>query len=286
MKRVDFIPYVAELRASAPHPPRIPHVTSGVSFHSLHAALNQFAQTYHYVFVAGKTRRKNDMDTVVMKCFRPGCKYRVSVFSETISEGDETTSPLSWLEYDSDDMPDHNHELDGSDLTEEDRKRMKRLEKKRRRGLREIQRSISPTKQDSFSSNTKNNHIDKQTTPLHPPGSRELKDTNGSQVGAGLGESGREIRTVAQSSPTTEPLFLYSDNEVQGSSPGPSEQPPGRLGHRSRDADFVSAETLAETSQESLFLHSSEDDDIQEISARQKTPKPKKKKKKKKLQSS
>ncbi|RDW43118.1 hypothetical protein B0I75DRAFT_167922 [Yarrowia lipolytica] len=136
MRRVDFSPYVAELRASAPHPPKIAHVTSGVSFHKLHAALNQFAKTYHYVFDASKPRRKDDMECVVMKCCRRRCRYRLSVFSEASNAVD---GALSWLEYDSDDMVEHNHELDGSDLTDEDRKRMKRVEFKRKRNAKRVQ---------------------------------------------------------------------------------------------------------------------------------------------------
>ncbi|KAG5359245.1 hypothetical protein CKK34_5593 [Yarrowia sp. E02] len=179
MKRVDFSPYVAELRASAPHPPKIDHVTSGVSFQALHAALNQFAKTYNYVFVPSQPRRKDDMDHVVMKCSRSRCKYRLSVFSEA---SEKVPNALSWLEYDSDDLQEHNHELDGSDLSRKEIRYMKFVEKERKKAIREKLKEKE----------NRDNQQRRGSGSNHDPGSNHNPE---------------------------EPLFLYSEGEDPGSSP-------------------------------------------------------------------
>jgi hypothetical protein len=265
MRRVDFSPYVAELRASAPHPPKIAHVTSGVSFHKLHAALNQFAKTYHYVFDASKPRRKDDMECVVMKCCRRRCRYRLSVFSEASNAVD---GALSWLEYDSDDMVEHNHELDGSDLTDEDRKRMKRVEFKRKRNAKRVQQvEDSDTRTKESHSGDLRHGCDDELNGFNdlngfvdPKGSNSYDCDNGDDI------MEEEFHS------DEEPLFLYSEAEDSETSPAPevAEQPQQSPVQRL-------------DKYHSLFLHSEEDDDeVQEIVATNKTNKTKSKPKKKK----
>ncbi|KAG5356301.1 Merozoite surface protein CMZ-8 [Yarrowia sp. B02] len=180
MKRVDFSPYVAELRVSAPHPPKIPHVTLAVPLHVLLSALSQFAKTYHYAFEPSSRQKTSYMHVLELRCCRHRCRYKLSVRCEPL----DGLGAQAWLDYDTNTLEEHNHELDGSDLSERDRKRMRVLERRRRRELKEfIQQDVQEVQQDGMGKDDNDN--DNENEPKNEE----------------------------------EPLFLYSDGEGPESSP-------------------------------------------------------------------